>query len=126
MSETPEGVGRNLIWRNKHGRFWSVLSVSLALVSLLSIVLDWAPFSYVEKGCSRVNVFSIALYLFWSLAPPIWFFVEYNYVFPDDRKVVDKTRDDLKYTQELAAKMWAALLLVLSVLLLLRYGIKVG
>ena len=127
MSRPSQGKQQTAIWRNARGALWSVVSVALVVGSVVSILTDWAPWGYVDrKAAAHLNVLDIVIYMVWSLAPPIWFFLEYNYIFPDERKKDSTAREDLKYTQELGGKMWASLLVVLSVLLLLKYDINVG
>jgi hypothetical protein len=52
------------------------------------------------------------IYAFWIIAPPGWFFVEYNFVF--NRKDDPQALERFKVGQGMAEKFWASLLVLLA------------
>jgi hypothetical protein len=100
---------------------------------MLSIIENWHPLGFASlsltknvAASSRVNVLDLLIYGVWTVIPPAWFLYEYSIVFPQDRKLDANQTADLKYTQELAGKFWAGVLLILGALLFLKYGQKLG
>lgn len=69
-----------------------------------------------------LNIWDYILYVFWLMAPPSYFLWEYIAKFP--HKLDSNQMADFKYTQDLASKIWAALLIAFGILLLAKYGIK--
>lgn len=58
------------------------------------------------------GLFNAAEVVFWTLAPPIWFFLEYRWF--DTGKITDipkdVTLDSVKAYSDFASKIWAAVL----------------
>ncbi len=52
------------------------------------------------------------VYAFWVIAPPIWFFIEFYFIF--DRRNEPEIVALLKAGQDVAQKFWAALLVLLA------------
>jgi hypothetical protein len=137
MSEIEKGEnGRGeVVLRNDIGRWITVPILLLVAVSMFSIVCDWGWYvklsTQVPKSAKAapekyVNVLDVIIYGLWTIGPPAWFFWEYTRKFL--KKVLPSTpqMEDIKYTQELAGKFWAGVLLLLSALLFLKYGEKFG
>ena len=59
------------------------------------------------------------VYAFWTFTPPLWFFVEYVWLF-DSLRGNPLRVQDLNTSQGLAQKIWAALLAFLGVFALLQ------
>lgn len=79
----------------------------MAAGSLL-LGMRWAGDSTAHKTCKEI------LYAIWVLGPPIWFFIEYFYLFRQHGK--PGCIETFKYGQELASRIWLALVAVLGVL----------
>jgi hypothetical protein len=121
------------IWRNSYGWLLSSLVFILLPASMVSIVGNWHPLGFASLSLTkdvaampRVNVLDLVIYGVWTIVPPAWFLVEYSLLFPKERKLDPNQTADLKYTQELAGKFWAGVLLILGALLFLKYGQKLG
>ena len=121
---------RNVVWRSTWGKFFSALTLLLVPLSLASVLLDYAPLGrtvFPLGGAGHpgraVNILDIVIYGVWTVVPPAWFFLEYAWLFPDPAKVIAASMEDMKYTQELASKFWAGLLVLFSILLLLKYDL---
>ena len=52
----------------------------------------------------------------WIVLPPTWFFWEYCFLTDEEDKMDDKKFSRLKYSQDLASKIWAAIATVLAAL----------
>jgi hypothetical protein len=63
-------------------------------------------------------------YAAWVIVPPTWFLFEYVWIFPDDAKMDPNKAADMKYTQELAGKIWAALVVLIGAGLYLVYPLR--
>ncbi len=119
------------IWKSKPGLFLSYVIFLLVPMSMISIVMNWHPLGFADLRVSAgstpvplVNILDVVIYGLWAIAPPAWFFVEYVRIFPDALKLDPNQLADMKYTQDLAAKFWAGVLLLLGALLFLKYGAK--
>jgi hypothetical protein len=84
--------------------------VSATLLALGSFVvgMKWRNDPSAHRTCKE------SLYAIWVLGPPIWFFFEYFYLFRQHGK--PGCIDTFKYGQELASRIWLALVAVLGVL----------
>jgi hypothetical protein len=49
----------------------------------------------------------------WVIAPPIWFWYEYFYLYPDTTYVPKPSLDEFKHGQEQSSKIWLALVTLL-------------
>lgn len=96
----------NGYWRGIH---WGVILCAflLALVSLV-VGMTWGNNPSAHRTCKEI------LYAIWVLGPPIWFFIEYFYLFRQHGKPC--CIETFKYGQELASRIWLALVVVLGVL----------
>ena len=86
---------------------WGFRRIVVWIVGLLSAVL--AVWSIIDLSQRSLYWYS-RVYGFWVIAPPIWFFFEYNFIF----KKVHSNLELLKYGQDVAQKFWAALLVLLA------------
>lgn len=79
-------------------------------IALVAAVTSFALWVSLPRTCYARCLPWIAM--FWALAPPIWFFVEYAWVFDnwDDNKAVARFKD----LQAHAAKIWAGILGLLT------------
>lgn len=65
-------------------------------------------FAATPTPCPRIAGAPVALHLaIWTVAPPLWFLFELS------RYPPSASLERFKYTQELAAKLWAAVLVVM-------------
>jgi hypothetical protein len=111
------------VWRSPWGRVFFWVSLPLVPASFLAIFMEYAPFGFIKRsGGVPISIFDLVVYAIWTLVPPAWFFLEYNFLFPSELKVKDVALEDMKYTQELASKFWIALVALLTAALLFRYG----
>lgn len=106
---------RNGVWKSKVGKKVAPFGIVLLLLNFLMITKI-----IVIKGFSQYIVDFVA-YGMWLIIPPTWFFIEYNTLFPDPLKRDKILFDDLKYTQELASKSWAGIVVFISAILVSRY-----
>ena len=95
-------------------RIVEVLSAPLLVGSL---VLAYWGFGEPFDKCVPVKVWQAIVLSCWVLVPPLWFSFE-RWVRAEELKD-DHEFDRFKYTQDLASKVWLALV---SVLLLLYFG----
>jgi hypothetical protein len=54
------------------------------------------------------------------------FAYEYNWQFPDEAKFDPNQMQDMQYTQSVAQRCWAGILILFGVLLFLKYNVKLG
>jgi hypothetical protein len=89
-------------------RIVGVVSGVLAALSIIASLLcrGWYPWIY---GC-------------WIMGPPLWFFAEYFFIF--NRKDEETAREQLKIGQDLAQKIWAALIVLLAGIGYFRWEFK--
>jgi hypothetical protein len=88
-------------WRRNLAKTIGLLGALLAIVSI---------FMAYQK---RWTIFAA---FFWTLVPPVWFYVEFYYLF-DNLDDKDK-REALKDRHELLRNVWAAVLALLAALYL--------
>ncbi len=94
----------------KHSRFWTGLSIGcvgvyLALVSFFSDLL---------KPHADFVLF------FWTLAPPLWFWVEYVWLVSEEEKSDTLKLARVVHGQGLASRIWLAVLAILGALFAAR------
>jgi len=93
------------------GRIATYIAGPLALATIVATL--WLR----SQPDAKKHKFGYILIVFWVLAPPVWFWVEW--VFLNDPQDEPKT-GLLKHTHELARNIWVALVIVLTAIL----GIK--
>ena len=94
-----------MIYRTSQGQ--SIVRIATAVALAVAAISFWAllpPAAHPE--------WLPGIATFWTLGPPIWFFVESAYVFDnwDDEKAVARFKD----LQGHAAKIWAGVLALLT------------
>lgn len=99
-------------WRSPIGRWVFSFGIILAVFSMIVCMF------------SRSEPFVICTYSVWTLFPPSFTLYEYVWLFPDKYKLNTNQLTDMKYTHELAGKIWAAVLIVMGVLILVKFHIK--
>ena len=88
---------------NRFGTFLAIICLSYAGY----VIYQFTSGAYLnEKHEFTRSRPAMAHILFWALAPPLYFFIEYYWTSPDRRKAV-------KEGQELASRVWAAVLVVI-------------
>jgi hypothetical protein len=102
MNRAGEILGYDNVWGSARRR--SVVRAVGILAGVLVAVT--VPASY---WCEH---WFLGIYAFWVIAPPIWFFVEYFYVF--GRRDDPHALELLKGGEDVAQKFWAALLVLLT------------
>jgi hypothetical protein len=122
----------HIVWKNPFGKLMFGVSTLVVIFSIL-YVLELFPTIPLLNNTKKfvtgnkvkeIKIGDLFIYIFWVVVPPFFFLIEYLYFFPDQYKVDSEQLTDLKYTQELSAKVWAGLILVLSAILFLRYDFK--
>lgn len=117
---TPEQM------RQKQERFrkWQWTIGTLGTIGLFaSLVLAFFGWGQkVENG--GVKIAQVFVLVFWTLAPPIWFWFEYVFLFRNAFSDAHENKlDILKTQQELSSKIWIA---TASVLLILYFWKDIG
>ena len=93
------------------------LQIVGVLLAVLSLAFGYCGFGLPFAFTDPVKVKQALIVCFWILTPPLWFGFE-TWARSSDVED-DRQFDRLKYNQELASKIWLALV---SVLLLLYFG----
>jgi hypothetical protein len=128
----------NQVWISEIGRKVFTVAGVFAVLSLVILLSDWCKNWGYEVCLDKAKLISDCkdadklklpyfhgiIYAGWVIGPPIWFFYEYVWHFPAKLKMSSKHRDELKLTQELASKVWAALIIIFGAILYLKYGQK--
>jgi hypothetical protein len=88
-----------------------------AVLCVSSLVFAYCGFGQGFDIRNKIKVAQVIVLCFWVLAPPMWFALEKNVrssEFQDDHSF-----ERFKYTQDLASKIWLAMV---TVLLILYFG----
>lgn len=104
------------IWISPIGRYAFGIAFILAILTLLQITNAF--------GFGRSKVFDVIAYSAWTILPPSWFMFEYTWLFPNEARFDPNQLADLKYKHELAGKIWAGLVLLITAFIYLKYGQK--
>ena len=121
MPENKITTPKTPIWKSQWGRVVFVAAILLAIFSIL-LITNW----FHLKPSKVVNNWDLIVYFAWTILPPAWFLFEYVWLFSDADKLDPNKLADLKYTHELAGKIWAGLVTLLSVILYLKYYATFG
>lgn len=106
-------------WKSVFGRIAFVLSMVLCAIGIW-IISDHLNIQ-VSNGARPISKSDVFIYCFLAIAPPAWFLLEYVWFFPDRLKLDSNELADLKYTHELAGKVWAGVVVVVTAILWLKY-----
>jgi hypothetical protein len=109
------------VWKSRWGRIVFIGSIVLAIFTILKMTN-----CFNLQHPDTPTPFDLIAYFAWTILPPSWFLLEYVWLFPDKDKLNSDKVADLKYAHELAGKIWAALVVLISVLLYLKYGHLLG
>ena len=94
----------------KSGAERPVVVIAGVIASIVAIVaLTLAP----VKGWENLKKVVLGL---WLVGPPIWFWVEYTFLTPEEVKNDSSRFERLRYAQGLAAKVWVAVAALLGLL----------
>ena len=90
---------------------------SLALVAIIGFPLSiWFILAFkTDPIVTWYKLSCQAIGALWVLGPPLWFFFEHFYYFPQ-HKSPQSDSAQLKTAQDLAAKVWASFVVVLAAL----------
>jgi hypothetical protein len=105
------------VWTSKIGRTVFVISILLAIYSIVEITDRFNLYHH-----DTVRYFDVIAYCAWTIIPPSWFLFEYVWLFPAKSKLDSNELGDLKYTHELASKIWAGLVVLITAVLYIKYG----
>jgi hypothetical protein len=114
------------VWKNPVPK-WVFISTGLAAFAtfIYFVVGNYdsnGKFETAKEASSKIVLFDYLLYAIWTIIPPSYFLWEYLRLFP--HKLDSNQMADLKYTQELSSKIWAALLFAFGILLYSKYGVR--
>jgi hypothetical protein len=111
----PDGVrNANRVYKdNLPGLGRIMLAHSFWLMPLTFVVCILLPHDEIGKR------FFLSIYSLWVLGLPIWFFYETTRLFDWERGNPEK----IKSVSELGQKCWAAVLIVLGVVYLVKFGV---
>jgi hypothetical protein len=112
-----KSYNKNVIWKSSIGRTVFTCSILLCILTILIVT----NFFNLHKQNS-VSYFDVIAYCAWTVFPPAWLLLEYVWLFPDDAKLDPNQLSDLKYTHELASKVWAGVVVLITVILYIKYG----
>ena len=92
-----------------------VATVALLLRYTLTANVTPTTEGWFLKGDAGLVQLLLGCWIFWVTAPPAWFAFEYFYLY--DREEAKSQFDQCKYGQEIVARAWATLVVVLGVFL---------
>lgn len=99
----------SVFYQNYSFWYWALILCS-ALMAAGSLLLGMTSVGNSIAHKTRKEI----LYAIWVLGPPIWFFIEYFYLFRQHGK--PECIETFRYGQELASRIWLALVAVLGFL----------
>jgi hypothetical protein len=121
MKKIEPTTAKTKVWKSPWGRIVFTLSILLAVFTILQVT----NYFHLEASAT-IAPFDLVAYFAWTMLPPAWFLYEYVWLFSDADKLDPNKVSDLKYVHELAGKVWASLVVLLSVILYLKYHIVYG
>ena len=119
------------IWRNPYRNLVLTISFLLIMASILyeffSLTAGALEFKngalLLHRGYSfDVRFGDYVIYLCFVVLPPLYIMVEYIHIFPDELKVNCVQLNDLKYRNQLSAKVWVGMILVITAYFWIRFG----
>ena len=117
-------------WKTPFGNWLFLVALILFLLfsvsKLLMIKSLWWDSKIKSPNEINYDVADVLIYSLWLIGPPVFFLVEYVFLFGRNRgnRLKSSHVDDLKYRQDLASKIWAAIVVCFTALLYLKYGWK--
>lgn len=107
---------------------WWQRPVGIGSTAALVLSLAFAHWGWSKRidcpDCGSIKVLQAVVLVLWMLVPPIWFLLEYTFLFPT---VYPEAKEDalnaFKYQQDLASKIWLA---AVSALLILYFSKDLG
>lgn len=112
------------VWKSKPG---ICFFLTIGVLAFLSSVLMLKGLRIKEGKLiqpKRVYWWDGFIYAFWVVAPPLWFLIEYIWLFDDKYKMHSDYSNDVKFVQDLGRNAWAALFVLHSSILYLKYAYK--
>ncbi len=114
------------VWKNPIPKWVFNLIGIVAGVNFMYLFISVCTENFcVPKYSHSYNIIKLVDILFyscWAIGVPFYFFIEYLILFP--HKLDKDQLADLNYTQTLASKVWAALLLIFGLFLYMKYGVR--
>jgi hypothetical protein len=98
------GIGRIPIYWLRTGETVAVLTFASTVATVILYINDKADAEYIR--------YMHIAWLWWVIAPPVWFSVEYFYLFKKYK--IRGTFEAFKYGQDVASKAWLAIAVALS------------
>ena len=131
MSPEKNKSNETKLWRSPLG---SKVFISFVIIILILTALKFYSNTffieafYKSSDCKDIkyDFFNLILYGVWLIGPPLFFLIEYVFIFGKDenRRMNEIQCADLKYCHDLASKVWGGIGVFFSILLLVKYGIK--
>ena len=91
-----------------------IAATCLAITTFILVIAYLVSIQCFNKELSESWKFILTLiYFLWILSPPIWFLCEYH----QNNYINAEEFEQFKYSQELASRLWAAILLALFIIL---------
>ncbi len=113
----------------KRLKFW----ITLACLIAITITKFCTNYTVLDSGIestsslkNHYDYLDLVFYGLWLVGPPLFFLYEYVFYFGKDPSYrLDSAQTaDIKYCHDLGSKIWGGLAVFLSILLLVKYGIK--
>ncbi len=114
-NEVPIQKNNPLVWKSKIGR-------PLFIIASLFVIFTIITITYFFDDKKLTKYLDLILFCTWTIAPPVWFLYEYVKNFPDEYKLNPHMLADYKVTQELASKIWASVVVIITAIFYLKYG----
>ena len=95
---------------------WVVGSVSVVCMVASGIFAHWGWGQKISEG-GTTKLAQVVIVALWTILPPIFFWIEYIWLYKPTFSMADKDRfEAFKYQQDLSSKIWLALVSVLLML----------
>lgn len=112
MSSVPGPTGKEVIYGDNAipVGFLCAAEIAAGVGVVVTILAIWLYLR--DRSNPERKVFLQAVWVVWALAPPLWFWYEYFFLFKN-RGPADAF-EAFKYGQDVASKVWLAVVAVLS------------
>jgi hypothetical protein len=91
-----------------HRTQWVVGSLGVLAIVASGVFAHWGWGVNIRDG-GRTKLAQVIVVFLWTIVPPMWFWIEYNWLFKPAYSLADKDRfDGFKYQQDLSSKIWIA------------------
>ena len=124
----------NNLWQSEVRKCFTIIAIVLVIAFIFTVFKFSSNWTLLpaevkvpkkdETGL-KYDFLDVVFYGLWIIGPPLWFLYEYVNLFGKNPayRLDTNQRDDMKYCQDLASKIWAAVAVFLSILLSIKYGL---